>query len=356
MVDFLAESWRRDEDWPAVAARLRECVIYADAMRGAKRIYVEALVHPDSGATSGTLLGSRLGAVSVHGYFSSVPLPTDPRRYVTPTAILEARALSHVLLHIRRVLGGGELADGEVRRYWRTFYGKLTAPEYTFEVDLLAGVFHQPSFDALLENHRGAQLDQLLRITTGLCWFALHAVPGGSAYNADPVGRLLVGVRETEQHALERRATAPSMADYLAAIDARDGERPEPRGFLTADENIALSIELIHGALTDLEQSPEQGALERHFAALLTATVRQLGRRRGQGYASRLGLPEAGNPFFGIDDDQDAEDLLPEHRPAPAVREWFALREHVLFKLVPSAEEKTRLLAQMLVGAPKTAH
>ncbi len=78
----------------------------------------------------------------------------------------------------------------------------------------------------------------------------------------------------------------------------------------------------------------------KHFDYIFELQIRQMEKRLPDGYNSRLGMPQNGNPMSGISDEKDAEHLLMEYRPSEDVVSWFAFRENLLFKFLrPKAVE-----------------
>ena len=350
LVDVVAPSFKDRTEWPEPAATLRSCVLFADAIRGAKKSHIDVLTH--EGRSSGDILGQTFIAVSVHGWLSSAAVPSNPGRYVTPTAILEARALTHSLLHLQRMLQDPALVKEEIARYMSAFYNPAhVSPEYLFLLDLLAGAVGRTSFTDVLETADMEAVRQILLALSSVTWYALQAPPfmsdDGYPFNSDPCTRLLVALGE-----LERWSASPASApyrdlnDFLVQIDERDAERDEPRRFRQIEDILDFTIRYIDYVRTRNNEENKNEQLRRHFDYVLAAQSRQLRRRLGHSYRSRLGLPPHGNPLFGVDNDQDADDLLLDYQPHPDVQAWFTYREHLLFKITPSESEKRGQLAR----------
>lgn len=332
----------------------RGIVYFFDALRGAHQTCVTR------GWGSRTdpfhLLTQDFNKVTVHTFMPSIEIPGHEKEYLRPTVIFEARALANCLRHLLHLLGGGDFAKAELVRYLNTFYARGDVdPDYTFLFDLYARLWGHNHLSELVTNLPPEQIENVFMVISAVGWYALQAPPPmdmNSLFHSSPTARLLYVLSKTESlFAGGVRKQYESACDFLAEID-RD-ERAGAMFFREIEETLTFTLSFLRNVREMNQTENENDLLRQHFNHLLDSQIWQIGKRVSNGYASLLGMPERGNPLLGVDEDTDADQLLFDYKPGEAVRSWFTFRENLLFKSVPSSEQKKSELGNIF-GSGRT--
>jgi hypothetical protein len=152
-----------------------------------------------------------------------------------------------------------------------------------------------------------------------------------------PVARLL--------HALSVLANK-GLGTHTVATDFLDSLDREPfavdAGFVAANEALDICLQWNGNAASVVKDIGRAGIAE-HFNHVLAAQWQFISDRRGDGYASRYGNPETGNPLEGMVDENSAKGLDWLSTPSDEVLEWFDCRNKVLYKQM-DADARGQLL------------
>jgi len=251
--------------------------------------------------------------------------------YVRPMTILEAKALANTMLHALDL--SGNKVD-EVRLFFDACYGSRLEdlePDYLYIFDVVARTMGPASFQEALAKARPEQLGTLLRLVTGVCWFALHAPPVASGTTLSGAGasvtmRLFAALHELEP-LLDVRPQFKSVSELCGQLEQTamfKGMEQLPIAEALAESCLELDA---LGSMVDAIWNPDVRAW---FQRLIGIMRPYLVRREAR-YDSLLGMPDDGNIFTGVHRQDEWEALYDDHLPQGAAAEWLALRRTLLF-------------------------
>jgi hypothetical protein len=130
-------------------------------------------------------------------------------------------------------------------------------------------------------------------------------------------------------------------------LDAIDGYREDAWRPPPIETNITAAIKYVAEtrARTQAENYDEE--MRAHFDTLLGALEAHLTARLKEGNESDLGMPLSGSPGFVCSvASMNWEGPGLYRAVARSVKEWFALRDNLLFRIVPSVADRRRFLGQ----------
>jgi hypothetical protein len=284
-----------------------------------------------------TLFGQRYPLVNVNRWFWTVGLGVEGV-YLSPLAILEARAMANSLAWIAHNFDDEEEGVAEAKRYLDAFYAPdLVRPEYGFLLDLFASaVSVAPTrFSELAAGLKRMQLVKLTGTISACCWYALFAMPpteDNSLVMCSPAYRLIQAIRQVEIDAQNKVRPEATNESTVAAFYRRIDERV-PHLWPIA-RICRETLRWLDEYARVNEEKTQNPALRRHFAAVLGAVRRCLAVRGDYGIPP--GLVTGGRPFYGPGFEMDAPDYvtryLLNYRIPDEVFRWNVLREQVLYK------------------------
>jgi hypothetical protein len=276
------------------------------------------------------LMAGPVEAVTVNNFFYTVRR-AGSSIYLGPVAILETRALVHSLCWILFTLGYDHSVDQvqahrgnhlkqDLLLFMNTYYRKeRLRPEYRFLLDLFSRLWGQKSFEELIENMTVQYLFAALILIDGLCWYSLHSAPLGCdvhAINKSPAGRLILAMIYFEDLLRVRTSKGEklrfdSTVEMLTELDKSDYARKY---------NLLPVYDCLRATLNEIRRSSPHNfgefsvALRDHYHHLHSIQGQQMNIRLNHGYNSLLGLPETGNPAYGVchyvSNQSEARDLL----------------------------------------------
>jgi hypothetical protein len=88
-------------------------------------------------------------------------------------------------------------------------------------------------------------------------------------------------------------------------------------------------------------QATRDPGFRSHFEHVLGLVEMQLRRRNS--YDSHIGMPENGNPLYGLILPSEDDRLLEPYRAPDDVRDWFAARQNLFFRYLPKEKVITIL-------------
>jgi hypothetical protein len=276
--------------------------------------------------------GRQYQRVTVNSIWASVKLREGT--YFGPYELLEGRALALSLRRLLYVLGEDDRAMRVMADFMETFYSEQ--PRYHLLLELVAGI----PMGEVLSTWKRPFVEQLLMLVQIVSWYALYAPPPtgpDDVLTAMPVARLL--------HALSVLANK-GLGTHTVATDFLDSLDREPfavdAGFVAANEALDICLQWNGNAASVVKDIGRAGIAE-HFNHVLAAQWQFISDRRGDGYASRYGNPETGNPLEGMVDENSAKGLDWLSTPSDEVLEWFDCRNKVLYKQM-DADARGQLL------------
>jgi len=285
------------------------------------------------------LLGNALHKVTVNGFFLTVGIPHHLDWYLRPLTLFETRAIANSVLWILYLLDQKGSAVEDVRSFLRAFYPKETCPpDYWLIFDLLANLWGYAGFDELLAGGSCNALRQVLMLASGASWYALHAPPPmgpDSGLTSNPVVRLLCFLQSLNA-AAKQKLKFESLVAFADQIDGSDLGRQYdcPR----VSEILSFCISFLSHHTSMNKTAVRDTELQRHFARIFKIQFDQMKKRITDGYASILSMPEHGNPYFALETDKEADQLLFEYKPSARVEGWFAFRQNLLYKNMDCAK------------------
>ncbi|MFS8111390.1 hypothetical protein QD460_06680 [Rhizobium jaguaris] len=251
--------------------------------------------------------------------------------YVRPMTIFEAKALANTLLHVLK-LSGGQV--DEVRLFFNACYGdrlEELEPDYLYIFDVVARILGPLSFQHALATAKSDQIATLLRIVSGVCWFALHAPPvlGDSKLSSAAASvtiRLFV--------ALQELASQLRQQPQLGAVSALCSQFELTKLFrgaqqATIGDALTESIRALDVLGPKVKEiwNPDVRSWFQH----LIGVMRPYFDQRDPRYDSLLGMPDDGNIVPGVRRQHEWEALYDDHVPQGGAAEWLALRPTLLF-------------------------
>lgn len=311
----------------ALYARVR----WFDSIRGASPKHVQ----PGWMGTPGslTLGGRELDLVTIHELLPTVSIP-DSNAYLKPLTILETRAVAHTALFLLTRLGGDDAAAADVALFLETFYTpRKSFPDYRFLLDLFAELQGGEDFVDLVEKRGAGGLVAALKAMTIVCWYALHAPPEsrpeGQA-NASPMLRVVIALQALIAY-LQRGNTTIEAVEFLDGVDA--DQREEAFGVRGSKETLSHSVLYLRKVRRHNREVNPHPALREHFESVLSMQQRLLESRFELGYDFPTGLSESGSAIAGLSlEEVDPRLLFSGDGPPESVRQWFRLRENLLFR------------------------
>ncbi len=251
--------------------------------------------------------------------------------YVRPMTIFEAKALANTMLHVLK-LSGGQV--DEVRLFFDACYGdrlEELEPDYLYIFDVVARIIGPLSFRDALAAARSDQIATLLRIVSGVCWFALQAPPVFEDSKLSPAAasvtiRLFVALHELASQLRQR--------PQLGVVSALCSQFESTRLFRGTEQAIIgdALIESLQG-LDALESNVKEiwNPDVRSWFQHLIRVMRPYFDKREARYDSLLGMPDDGNIVPGVRKQHEWEALYDDHVPQGNAAEWLALRPTLLF-------------------------
>src|SRR5262249_52519736 len=166
------------------------------------------------------------------------------------------------------------------------------------------------------------------------CWYALQAPPpmnDKSLHNSNPIARLLLSLKGAENtiNANKFFAHIPQFLDSL------DKSTDAANLFFTPISSILeYCLKYLEYIIEVNRESNTNQEIKAHFDRVFDTQAGQISQRYKSEYhyASLIGLPETGNPMFGIKDDE-LDSLLLEYKSADQTKTWFNDRHKLLFKV-----------------------
>jgi hypothetical protein len=287
------------------------------------------------------LFGRELLPVTVHGFLATVTMPDGPSWYLRPLTLLETRAVAHSMQWVVHLLGddGGDALPS----YFARLYRRAGLPDdYFFLFDLLASGWNFPNFEELLQK---ASLDvrkHVLSLLSAACWYALQAPPPmdqDSLLTSNPIVRLLVVLMAYDDFLAGRNKR--SFASFVELANTLDQSTlPQQWGCRPIQDTLGFCRRMVDTIMRLNESKTWNPDMRDHFQHILELLRIQLGRRND--YTSHVGMPEDGNPIFGLDEPEDLQ-LLDPYEPPKEVESWFNFRNNLLFKYMPRSKVVERM-------------
>lgn len=286
------------------------------------------------------------------GGIASIRPCADPDKHVRPAAILEAKAIAAAMLWVLDVSPDPRV---DIDAYWQFYYAPRRGGirhDYYFVLDVVAGYYDHKSFDGFVREVCGtfsgteakARLREFLLIVTGVCWYALHTPPMRDRREfflrgLSPAARLVGGLHEALPLLLRQYEAGgfeysgmkePSVEKgYSAARLAEEIDISETAHQLeqySLEEAMARSRRILDCACNyDGVKDPDVRAWFRSIARLMRPHFDR------ETYASRIGMPDDGNPWNALRTNADADLLHDTPQPQGRMAEWFRLRRDLLF-------------------------
>jgi hypothetical protein len=231
----------------------------------------------------------------------------------------------------------------------RAFYRHPDAiPDYLVILDMLAVRWGYADIETLLIEAPSELRRTVLVVASGACWYALHARPPRDphdTFESNPVLRFLAVCAAIEQRWRQDPALLPvdSMAEFLKRVDGTS---------LARQWKVVPAAEAIEHALQVVSRDRERNAqtcnpdMRAHFTSVLDRLEVCLRARQSEGYASHLGMPEEGSTMNApeLDDKRVREAITRDLEPSNSVRDWFRIRDGILFRFAPPKREKLAAL------------
>jgi hypothetical protein len=324
----LAEKLVVSDGIEALNARVR----WFDSLRGAAPKYVEAgWMNAPRTLEVGN---ARLDLVMVHELMPTVAIPGGEGAYLRPLTVLESRAVALTGQLLLNRLGRDAFATEEIARLLEAFYSPREAfPDYRFLLDLYGELLGTDDFFALVREQGPEGLSAAFQSMAVLGWYGLHASPetnSDAPLNSSPMLRLVIALQEFIALLRSGNRELDAVA-FLNEIDTAD----RTAEFRLTDSTATLGYSILY--LRKVRQhnyfaNPHEG-LRTHFESVLSTQQRQLERRYEEGYAFSPGMSESGSAIAGLGADaEDAQLLFDDDEPPAPVRQWFRLREMLLFR------------------------
>jgi hypothetical protein len=307
-------------------------VRWFDSIRGASPKHIQ----PGWMGTPGSLplAGRELDLVTIHELMPTVSIPDAGGAYLKPLTILETRAVAHTALFLLTRLGGDDAAAADIALLLETFYTPREAfPDYRFLLDLFAELQGGKNFVDLVEKRGAGGLVVALKAMAIVCWYALHAPPEsrpeGQA-NASPMLRLVIALNALVAH-LQQGNTTIDAVKFLDGLDA--DQREKEFGIRGSRETLGHSVLYLGKVRRHNREVNPHPALRDHFESVLSIQQSLLEARHELGYDFPTGMSESGSAIAGLSVDEiDPRLLFSGEGPPESVRQWFRLREMLLFR------------------------
>ncbi|HEX6753838.1 MAG TPA: hypothetical protein VF093_09670 [Solirubrobacterales bacterium] len=307
-------------------------VRWFDSVRGAAPKHVQ----PGWMGTPGSLplAGRELDLVTIHELLPTVSIPDAGGAYLKPLTILETRAVAHTALFLLTRLGGDDAAAADIALFLETFYTPRDAfPDYRFLLDLFAELQGGENFVDLVEKRGVGGLVVALKVMSIVCWYALHAPPEsrpeGQA-NASPMLRLVIALNALVAY-LQQGNTTIDAVKFLDGVDV--DQRDAGFGIRGSRETLGHSVLYLSKVRRHNREVNPHPALRDHFESVLSVQQSLLEARHELGYDFPTGMSENGSAIAGLSVDEiDPRLLFGGEGPPESVRQWFRLREMLLFR------------------------
>ncbi len=272
--------------------------------------------------------------MTIHELLPTVSIPDTGGAYLKPLTILETRAVAHTALFLLTRLGGDDAAAADIALFLETFYTPREAfPDYRFLLDLFAELQGGKNFVDLVEKRGAGGLVVALKAMAIVCWYALHAPPEsrpeGQA-NASPMLRLVIALNALVAYLQEGNTTI----DAVKFLDGVDAEQQEKEfGIRGSRETLGHSVLYLRKVRRHNREVNPHPALRNHFESVLSIQQSLLEARHELGYDFPTGMSESGSAIAGLPVDEiDPRLLFGGEGPPESVRQWFRLREMLLFR------------------------
>lgn len=287
------------------------------------------------------LFGRELLPVTVHDFLATVTIPHDASWYLRPLTLLETRAVAHSMRWVVHLLGdeGADALPG----YFTKLYRRAGIPaDYFFLFDLIASGWNFATFEELLQKAAPDLREHALSILSCACWYALQAPPPmdqQSLLTSNPILRLLVVLMAYDDFLAGRNKR--SFASFVELANTLDQSAlPRQWGCRPIQDILRFCRQTV-GTMMRLNESKTWNPdMRDHFRHMLELLRAQLVRR--DDYTSHVGMPDHGNPLFGLDE-PEARELLEGYTPAEEVVSWFNFRNNLLFKYMPRSKVIERM-------------
>jgi hypothetical protein len=287
------------------------------------------------------LFGRELLPITVHGFLATVTIPDGPSWYLRPLTILETRAVAHSMQWVIHLLGedGFDALPG----YFATMYRRAGLPaDYFFLFDLVASAWNFPNFEELLQKAALDVREHALSMLSCACWYAMQAPPlmdQHSLLTSNPIARLLVVLMAYDDFLAGRnKRSFTSFVELANTLD--QSTLPRQWGCRPIQDILGSCRQTISTMIRLNESKTWNPDMRAHFQHILELLRTQLDRR--DDYTSLVGLPEHGNPLFGLDNPEDRQ-LLDAYEPPEEVVSWFNFRNNLLFKYMPRSKVIERM-------------
>jgi hypothetical protein len=262
--------------------------------------------------------------------------PTVARRdgrYLSPTDILEGRALAMSLLYLYDLMGPTPTTIATIRAFVEEYYSNTDAGTYT----------------SLLEIHAGRQIAAIWELPPreirGLChdvmwssWFAFHAGVGGHAEDANfNVSMRCLMAASSLYCSSEELGNANVGA--IQRVDAALAAGGAPTGLTT----IVDAIDRCVLVLTVYVNNIADPIMKEWFGTVLTTIGSELQRRYREGYECLSGTPHDGNSLRAARTDVGANEIMGVAPGGERVARWFEVRRLVVTTMVDADARKSAL-------------
>ncbi len=327
-----------EPDWLRLEEIIRKTIAWGDiGGRTPKRSEV-ALGWEEDFARAGYFYGTthRIEPIRVFDFsFWSFRLEGDTVRYLTPTAILETKALAGTMLYIL------EIAPN-MRDVWRHFdsvyyYNRETLKlDYLLLFDIIAEHHGFLDFGHLLRSGNRSTIRSALLLAQSFCWFGLQAPPllggheRGPSLGGNPVVRLFTALASYG-------GVLAAWHDPVSKTGTELMDRIEQQQIFAGLDQMPVAE--VHARCLEAMDRIDDRIAEiwhpdvRAYFARRLAMMRPVIEEQGPSYNSRIGQPENGNarPRAG----KQIEIFYHDHAPTGGYAEWLDLRDEILFKHVP---------------------
>src|SRR6516162_372348 len=291
------------------------------------------------------LFGEPFEKIRVNGFFASLRPVGETSWYLRPLSFMETRAVANMVAWAVEFVGDG--ARPRIAELIRILYrSEAIAADYLAILDLFSRGFGYKDFEAVILDAPELMFRQVWIVASGLGWYALHATAlrqKGDLPATNPVFRFINAVKEMEnllgEVSPKFRSMASSLEDFDRTGTAQQLQLGSAAESLEHARKLVVELAELNSLLTKHED------MRAHFAKVLERTASCL-KVRGDVYASGVGMPEDGNPLSAaeLDDKNVAEAIGTDLDPAPSVREWFKVRDDILFSFRMPQSKKIRTL------------
>lgn len=294
---------------------LRGTIAFDEVRRGAPPRHIT----DGWGKTEGAIVirGQAWKPVVVNRLWLTVRTPWD-HSYLGPNEVIEGRTFAMCLLYLTHLFGPGDDTREILERYCDTYYE--TATPYIGLIEMQAG----RSLKELLAADISVVVSILYEVIIA-SWFALHA----------PVSVEDVDVRQSV-------ATKYLLAARFLSTGGMHGQRNSddllelmdrefaPTGALPVRLGLARAAGRAEGARNRVKEAKDT-EMRAWYDAILAVIARDLARRIEDGYSCRSGMPDDGNSLRASRFDEGAMDAMELEVATPRVREWYRLRNVVVY-------------------------